>query len=130
VLGDDGYYHYGSADGPLVYLRLASPSKYISSFEEMSETQFFGHYVYGDDGKFLYKISYHTMLLDYIAAAKAGGDAGIYPLTEDLAVMLKNMGKHLGWYTPAQFGGENVLFGTDPITENAWLFACVIVEEN
>ena len=130
VLGDDGYYHYESADGPLVYLRLCSPSKYIASFEEMSETQFFGRYVYGEDGKFLYKISYHSMLLEYVAAAKAGGDAGIYPLTEDLAVMLKEMGKHLGWYTPATSLNENVLFGTDPITENAWLFACVYVEEN
>ena len=130
VLSSDGYYHYESEDGPLVYLRLTSPSKYIASFEEMSKTQFFGRYVYGDDGEFLYKISYHTMILEYVAAAKAGGDAGIYPLTEDLAVMLKDMGAHLGWYTPATSGNENALFGTAPITENAWLFACVYVEEN
>lgn len=130
VLGEDGYYHYGSAEGPLVYLRLASASKYLVSFEKMAETQYFGHYVNDENGKFLYKITYHTMLLEYIAAAKAGGDAGIYPLTEDLAVMIKDMGAHLGWFTPAEAGSENMLFGTSPITKNAWLFACVYVKEN
>ena len=130
VLGDDGYYHYGSADGPVIYLRLTTASPYIASFEEMSETQFFGHYVYDENGKFLYKVSYHSMLLEYIEAAKASGDAGLYPLTNDLAVMLKDMGSFLGWYTPAAPGSEHVLFGDKPITENAWLFACVYVKEN
>ena len=130
VLGDDGYYHYGSADGPLVYLRLASASKYLVSFDKMAETQHFGHYVNDENGKFLYKITYQTMLLEYIAAAKAGGDAGIYPLTEDLAIMIKDMGAYLGWFTPSDVGTENPLFGTNPITENAWLFACVYVKEN
>ena len=128
VLGADGYYHYGTAEGPIVYMRLSTDNKYTASIKKMCETQHFGRYYYDDNGKFLYKISYQKTLLDYVAAAEAGGSEGIYPLTSDLASVIKDIGEYLSWFAVPAPGELNIFLKISDITKNAWLFACCYVE--
>ena len=122
----DGYYHLNSKDGPVIYIRLTVPTAYTESLEKICETQPFQHYLYDDDGKFTGKISYISMMNEYFAAAD--DTAGIYPLTNDLAVCIKDMGNYLGWFKPAAAGEEHIIFGNTIITDNVWLFACCYVQ--
>lgn len=123
---DDGFYHLNSADGPVIYMKLTVPTAYTVALEKICETQPFQHYIYDDDGKFVGKISYCSMMLKYFEAADE--TAGVYPLTEDLKVAIQDMGDFLGWYKPAAAGESHIFFGDTPVTANAWLFACCYVQ--
>ncbi|MBR2929726.1 MAG: Ig-like domain-containing protein [Clostridia bacterium] len=117
---EDKFYHLGSEDGPVIYLRLKSASKYIASFFDITDTTSFSAYIY-EDGELKAKRSYHNMILEYSEAAD--NDLGIYPLTEDLRRAVTDIGNAWGWFTP---GGPNNILGTDAtrvVAENAWLFA-------
>lgn len=123
VLGTDGYYHLGGADGPLVYLRLSSASPYISPFTEICSVTCFGAYFFDEEGNFDRKESYNLMLESY--AAKADPQTGLYPLNEDLAYAVKSTGEYSGWW---DIGKPTSLFsGVAVEPKNAWLFACVTV---
>ncbi len=137
VLGDDGYYHYMTEDGPIVLVKLELASQYTSSFKEMCQNQGFTCYIYDENGEFQDKVSYHSMMLAYIAACdKADGGIGAYPLDEHLMTAIKNVGEYRGWYDLDSQGTDKVthIFGEDYdliIPENAWMFAlCYITVEN
>lgn len=119
---NDGYYHLGSENGKIIYMKLTVSTAYTESLEKICETQPFQHYIYDEDGNFLDKVTYAPMMLEYFEAADE--TEGVYPLTEDLAVAIKNMGENLGWYKPAASGETHIIFGSDSVTANAWLFAC------
>ena len=126
VLGDDGYYHVGSADGEIVYVYVSKPvvDGYLdAAFTTIAGLQMVGHYVYDEDGNFLRKESFNDMLLEY--AKYCDSNTGVYPLTEDLAYAIKSFGKSQGWF---MLNNEMFnIFGEDAssvVAENAWLFAC------
>ena len=114
----------------LVLVKLTTPSKYVSaSVQSICESQFFGVYYFGKDGKFTHKVNYQTALLKYITEAEKEANCGYYPLTEDLKVIFTEMGNYLGWYEPAADGEVNPFFGTlNFVPEKAWLFACCYVQ--
>ncbi|MBQ3017149.1 MAG: Ig-like domain-containing protein [Clostridia bacterium] len=118
----DGYYHLNSKNGPVIYMKLTVTNAYTEALEKICETQPFQHYIYDENGEFKDKITYAPMMYDYFEAAD--DTVGVYPLTNDLAVAIKDMGNVLGWYKPANPGETHLIFGTDPVTANAWLFAC------
>lgn len=119
VLGSDGYYHLGTADGPLVYLRLTSDSPYIEDFVKMCETDRIRAYFYNEDGSFNRKESYNAMIAEYAEFVNADG---VIPLNEQLAYMVQNAGRHMGWW---DYNVGSDIFGDLVIpAEQAWLFAC------
>ncbi len=119
VLGEDGYYHLGTADGPLVYLRLTSDSPYIEDFVKMCETDRIRAYFYNDDGSFNRKESYNSLIAEYAEFVNADG---VIPMNEQLAYMVQNAGRHMGWW---DFSAGSDIFGDLVIpVEQAWLFAC------
>ncbi len=119
VLADDGYYHLGTDDGPLVYLRLSSDSPYIEDFVKMCETDRIRAYFYNDDGSFNRKESYNAMIAEYAEFVNADG---VIPLNEQLAYMVQNAGRHMGWW---DYDVGSDIFGDLVIpVEQAWLFAC------
>ena len=62
----DGYYHYGTADGPLVLVRIDSEAKFLgASLVDICDTSTFGIYVYNDDGSFAYRERYNELLYEY-----------------------------------------------------------------
>ena len=132
VLGSDGYYHIGDENGDVVYLHVAKPMKdgYLDAgFTAITALQNIGCYIYDEEGNFLRKESYNEMILAY--GAVSDENTGIYPLTEDLAYMIKSFGEKEGWFNLDNV--DNILFGDDRLVinpENAWLFACVTVEDD
>lgn len=129
---NDGYYHLNTVDGPLVYVRISSAViesttstetiyKYLPAFTEMCATGRLCKVFYDEDGKVILKESYNDMLYQY---AELCGANGMYPLNEQLAQAIKNIGEHNGWY---DLNGELHIFGDNASSvyaENAWLFAC------
>ena len=126
VKGSDGYYHYGSATGPLVYINLES-SSYISisavvnaqSFKNANKNE-----------------AYNALMIKYTGSKDTMGNVivascldstyGVYPLNDDLMHMVKYGGDQMGWWKK---GEANYLFGSTTVDEaTAWLSLCCYVK--
>ncbi len=119
VLGEDGYYHYGSATGPIVFLRLTSGNRYVADFVKMCETDRLRAYFYKEDGSFDRKESYNGMIAEYAEFANADG---VVPMNQQLAAMVQNIGNTMGWWN---FEAGTDIFGDTIVSSDiAWLFAC------
>jgi hypothetical protein len=126
VLGEDGCYY--TSDGKPVYLRISSISQakyldvsiaFIAGLIDQNFGQNFGGYVYDENGNFVGKYSYNTMLESYYEKCD---ENGVYPLTEELAEAIKCHGNSAGWWNP---NSGNYLFSSTIVyDENAWLFLC------
>ena len=119
---DDGYYHLNTVNGPILYVYLTKPSAYKESLATIIETQNFGYYVYDKNGKFDHKLTYSDLLHEYVEDADE--TAGVYPMTYDLALAIKDAGTRIGFFTADMGSMSNAFFGDVPITVNSWLFAC------
>ena len=122
----DGFYHLGTSDGPLVYIRLTEDSDYIDSYQTILEHTGVIKYFYDENGSFVKKESYSECLLEYIECADPA--SGVYPLTEDLRYIVTQHGDHQGWwdedsaaYLFVDMDGENIP-GIN--SELAWLLMC------
>lgn len=116
----DGFYHYGTADGPVVYLRLGTKSPYLDDLVKVCESDHLSKYFYDAEGKFLRKESYNELISDY-AGVSTEKDK-VCPLNKQLAEVLVNAGESKGWW---KTGTALYLFGNELVpTDTAWLFAC------
>ncbi len=123
VIGDDGYYHLNTADGPVVFLRLSSANPYMADFKTICDTTRICAYLYNEDGSFDRRESYNEMILEYLTVAN---EDGVVPLNEQLAYMVKTAGDYMGWWN---FAEDLDIFGdklVDPAI--AWLFACAVYQ--
>lgn len=141
TLGDDGYYY--TADGKQVYIRLGSvceagyldvPLALIAGLIDANFGQNIGGYVYDENGEFVGKYSYNSMIEAYYGGTDEEGNytgncdpkTGVYPLTEELAEAIICHGTSAGWWKP---NTANYLFnGVNVVTENAWLFLCCTID--
>ena len=134
----DGFYHYGEANGPIVLMRITSSSRYLAAFSKICETAALYGSIYDDNGNLLRTEVYNNMILTY---AEKCDDAGVVPLTRELLYAVTNMGKHSGWFEGEQSifrivqGGEEdgtVIEGTvlEVPAENAPYFACCYLVPN
>ncbi len=123
VLGSDGYYHLGTADGPMVFVRMTSDSPYIEDFVKMCETDHLRCYFYDENGTFLRKEGYNSLFNAYGEVANADG---VVPLNEQLAYAIQNVGNYMGWWN---FEVGSDIFGDEvyPVSI-AWLFACAVYQ--
>ena len=124
---NDGFYHVGTADGPIIFVKLSVDSPYLASFKTIMETTQLRCYIYDEEGNLVSKRNYHDMMEKYITAA---GDLGIYPLTSYLKDALSTIGDAWGWYAS---GANNIFTGkftVSVVPGNAYLFACCYYEEN
>ncbi len=122
----DGYYHLGDENGPILYMRLNSSSKYAVSLAEICETNGYGVYIYDENGEFVEKRSYSDLFSAYSEAAD--DSTGVYPVTRDLYEFVMSYGAHNGWWEISaelnRFFGE---LAPRIIKENAWAFAVCYV---
>ncbi len=123
VLGDDGNYHLGSKNGPVLYVNLGPNGyHYINFYQMMGNEQAGGarfSCVFYEGDKFIKKEMYNNCLKAYTQAVDAEG-LGLYPLNDDLIYMIKNGGAQLGWWDKENL---NYLFEDLPInTDIAWMF--------
>lgn len=119
----DGYYHLGTADGPVVLIKISAagnshvPGLMLPSFVTICETDRMSYYVYDDNGALVKKESYNTLIEAY---ADACGSKGVIPMDKTIADAIKNTGDHRDWWSGMIFGDD----AASVVTENAWLFAC------
>lgn len=123
VLGDDGIYRYGSANGPVLYVDMTGVQYadlyecfYPSSGGETA-TRLHGTYVDADG---------NTCGYDFLSAMRAYADAldaeGYYYLTEDLANYLRMYGKDQGWFN-AEYSPFEIIRSGEFNEESAWLIS-------
>ncbi|MBQ7906696.1 MAG: hypothetical protein IJ309_01835 [Clostridia bacterium] len=136
VKGQDGYYHIGDENGPVVYIRISSASPYLASFKDICDRTSIACVEKDADGNITLKERYNELILAY---AEKCDKAGICPLTDELKYVIEKASAYYGWFT-----GDNNIFKTyeeapdgtvteKPILgiveENAWLFACCYIEK-
>ena len=132
----DGYYHLGNEDGPVVLVRITTSSKYLASFFKICETANLYAQIKDEDGNVLRVEIYNQMINAY---AEVCDDAGVVPLTRELEYAIKKMGEQQGWWgdnSIFKLGGETLEDGTvvegtqiEINPETAWLFACCYLEK-
>lgn len=121
VMGEDGYYHLGTADGPLMYINLGKDAPNLSLKIMIQGDGVAGgaplrRYFYDENNEFVKKEDYTDIMVSYIE--NADENTGVYPLTADLEYMIKNAG--FGWWDSTH---PNYIFeGCNP--DLGWLFAC------
>ncbi len=124
----DGYYHVGTADGPVVMMHLTSASPYLAPLSDVAGTALIGKIFYDENGTFVKKEAYNELFLQYIGKEDING---CVPLDKYLAHALQNRGEYCGWWDEDKM---MYLFGDIAIYKpNAWLFACGYygtIEEN
>ena len=130
---EDGYYHYGNENGPVVFIRLTTSPAYpdtFGSFKDIYEHQRIGAIVYDENGNFVKKIQYHEVLEAYMTLCENDAN-GACPLTPQLKEMVQVFGEYQGWWNMQSgsyifnkvVAGEVV--GPEYVNpETAWLFVC------
>ncbi|MBO5417291.1 MAG: hypothetical protein J6A50_01645 [Clostridia bacterium] len=120
VLGEDGFYHLDTEDGPILYANIAGGSQYgCSLIEAMSYGQVS---YYADETT---KIDFIEAVAEYAAVAD---EDGFYPLTVDLVEMFRELGNAKGWYDK-DISGEFIFGDVEIDPETYWLFSCAYVAE-
>lgn len=111
VLGKDGYYHYGTANGPLVVIDLSADGELgISIIEAMANGRV-GAYIYDENGTLIAKYDYGNTLVEL-------QETGMTLLTDEILSIVKAVGYNSGWWT--YMGIQD--------NENPWLVLCAYVE--
>lgn len=128
----DGFYHLGTAEGPVVYVRLGKDTKYLPCFKTMLDRSGVVKYFFDENEEFVKKESYSECLLEYIANMDSAN--GVYPLTEDLKYIIQQRGEFAGWFDPSssvyifQDAAGTPISGINP--DLAWLFMCCYLPVN
>ena len=127
VLGDDGYYHKDTKNGPLVYLMFKG-TDYVA-FDDILNNFHIAAYLYNKNGSFLRKEEYTELMEKYRDSADS--NKSVYPLTKDLEYILKKYGEHQGWWNTKSPGylfkdadGNKIAVNADI----AWMFAVYYAE--
>lgn len=135
VMGQDGFYHLGTADGPLMLINFGKTAPNLSLEVMINGDGPMGgaplrKYFFDEEydpanpdqdpvDHLIRKEDYTEIMNTYFAAADE--NLRVYPLTADLEYMIKNGGA--GWWTE---GDANYIFdGCNP--EIGWLFACCYI---
>ena len=123
VKGEDGYYHLGDANGPVVFLRLSSANPYLADFKTICDTTRICAYLYDENGNFVQRESYNEIIQEYLTVAN---EDGVVPLDDQLIYVIKTAGSFMGWWN---FSDNLDIFG-DKIVDPAiaWLFACAVYQ--
>lgn len=117
VLGADGFYHYGSAEGPLMVADLSTI--------EINLTEAYANgglraWLLDENRQTISKVDYNEAMNQYL-------QAGLVPVTQELTVMLQEIGISHGWWVAG-----SILFpeAAPENTDNAWMHLCGYLVEN
>ncbi len=122
VLGEDGYYHLDSADGPilLVDLDYLRPLDWILSQTDAINKVV--HAVVLEDGEVVAK---YDILDAYNAYAAAADENGYYPLTADLMLFYQGYAINvMAWHYDTSLFPEDMVVNSN----TAWMYACLTME--
>lgn len=126
VLGDDGFYHLGTVDGPVVYVNLNNEQFALAVlYDAGAPITMRGIYV-DENGE-----SHYYDFMDMIAGNyyEYSKENDYHPLNKDLMIFLKAYGQSQGWYN-ANTSGFAAIQGGEFLAESAWLACCYTADEN
>jgi len=126
VLGEDGYYHLNSANGPVLYVNISGSGPWGAPLSAAAANGAVKAGVYDEDGQLTQIVNYLPAWEAYVACKDA--TTGVYPLTVDLMTMYQHLGENNGWYDiNAELG--YYLFGENAVdAQSAWMFSCCYAE--
>lgn len=120
----DGYYHFGTADGPVVYVNLGKNSPNVS-LQVMIQgdgpmggaplRKYFWSSEEHTKESFIKREDYTNIMVSYFD--NMDENLGVYPLTQDLVYIIQNA--CAGWWDAAS--PDYILEGSNP--ELGWMFA-------
>ena len=120
VLGNDGYYHLGTADGPIVYANLNNDQFTLEIlYDAGAPITMRG--IYTDENGAVHYYDFMSMITDNYYQYSKEND--YHPLNKDLMIFLKAYGKSQGWYNASTSRFE-VIRGGEFLEESAWLASC------
>ena len=126
VLGDDGYYHLGTADGPVIYVNLNNDQFTLANlYGAGAPITMRGVYV-DEDGVEHYYDFIDMIGSDYYSYSL---ENDYHPLNTDLMIFLKAYGTAQGWYNAGTSYFEAITSGEFE-EESAWLASCYIAVED
>lgn len=115
VLDKDGFYRYGSANGPLMVADLSNVEIDILDAYNYGQLR---AYLYDENGTQIARIDYNEAMYEYATY-------GLAPVTEELATMIKQVGDTHSWWTAGGF----VFADTAPLNEeSAWMAFCSYIK--
>ena len=115
VLDSQGFYRYGSKYGPLM---VADLNEFPVNLADAYVNGQLRAYILDENGKVTAKYNYNEAMNEYL-------EAGLVPVTEELATMLKRIGDHQNWWSEGGF----VFTDTAPADEaSAWMVACSYIK--
>ena len=120
----DGKYHFGTADGPVVYIHLGKGAPYVSLQTVIQGDGPVGgapirHYFFDESGNFIKREDYTDILYKYFE--NMDEELKVYPLTQDLVYIIQN-GCGGGWDPESP---DYIFDGCNP--EIGWMFALCYV---
>ena len=120
----DGKYHFGTANGPVVYIHLGKGAPYVSLQTVVQGDGPVGgapirHYFFDADGNFVKREDYTDILSAYFE--NMDEELKVYPLTQDLVYIIQN--GCCGWWDPES--PDYIFEGCN--TEIGWMFALCYV---
>lgn len=125
---EDGYYHLGSEDGPIIFIDLTSDTPFVDSIQTICGYQRMGSYIYDVNGELIEKRTYNELFHQYgmPTSADVTVDSPIrVPLTLKLAEAIQNFGEKNAWWGPTNGNiFTTVLLGAPYNQEYAWLLFC------
>lgn len=120
VLGNDGYYHLGAANGPIVYVNLNNTQFTLSVLYDAGAPITMRGIYTDENGEVLYYDFIAMIGGDYYNYSK---ENDYHPLNKDLMIFLKAYGKSQGWYK-AHTSSFEVIRSGEFLEESAWLACC------
>ncbi|MBE6562560.1 MAG: hypothetical protein E7660_02365 [Ruminococcaceae bacterium] len=111
VLGPDGLYRLNEATGPRIFVDLNDEQMSLAAALDYGQLKIA---VFNDEGKTDHYVDYCEAFSEYLDCADS--KTGLYPLTEDLMEIYKEVGTYKGWYTEEGWLGFT--------KDDAWMFAC------
>ncbi len=121
----DGYYHLGTADGPVMYVHLGKGAPYVSLYTVINGDGAAGgapirSYFFDENGEFVKREDYTDILSTYFV--NMDQTKYVYPLNDDLIYIIKNGCS--GWWDPTS--PDYIFDECNP--EIGWMFACCYVK--
>ncbi len=128
VLGSDGYYHFGAATGPIIYVDMTNEGAnlvycyYPADENGLPANNLRGQYT--DENGVVCGYDFLGAMREY---AEALTEDGFHPLTVDLAKYIQMYGSAQGWYMEGLSPFDAINNG-EYIAESAWLVNAYYVE--
>ena len=126
VKGTDGFYHLGSANGPVLYANLTNDAFDLlqAFYGGYGALTMRGLYVDSNGNEFYYDFL-KAMQVYANVLYNSDYDNGYYPVTEDLMIFLKSFGAYQGWYDIVQSPFEAIK--GEHNADSAWLVTCLTI---